>query len=529
MSRSQLSRSSALFIITLTASLLLGVVPPSIAQIQNQAPVVLDGQPLFQISNSERFSAEERATLVNLQLQDAVQSDQPIQVKLEQRNQLPTLVLNGRHLLTVTNRDTEAGYTADEQARIWVQQLQQALSQAQTERSSSYLRQMALVAAGILILATGLHWVLGWVYQQASRAAQQWAQSSHEEADQGVTKTARLLLKLLLVIARTGVWIVAILYTTNLFPITRQWSYQITAVLLSSFTAPILTLGKNFYSVTDLLILLGLMFALVIAAGMVTNILRSRVLSLAGIGRGLQEAIAIVIKYALISIGALVLLQIWGLDISSLTILASALGVGIGFGFQDIAKNFGSGLVLVFERPIQVGDFVEVGDFKGVVERIGARRTELRTLDHVSILIPNSRFLEKEVINWSHGNPLSRLHIPVGVAYSVDPKTVQAALIEVAQNHPDVLRTPLPQVWFTGFGESALKFELLVWTREPSRQYILKSELNYRIYEALQQRQIEIPFPQRDLHLRSGTLGLSPELETALIQLSEQFPPNGKS
>jgi potassium-dependent mechanosensitive channel len=528
MSRSQLSRSSAYFIIALIVSLWLGISSPSVAQAENQAPVVLDGQPLFQISNSEQFSAEERATLVNLQLRDAVQSNQPIEVELEQRNQLPTLLLNQRHLLTVTDRDAEAGYTANEQARIWAQQLQEALSQAQTERSSSYLRQMALVAVGAIVLTIGLHWLLGWLYQQASRATQQWAESSDEGGDQSVTKTSRLLLKLLLVIARTGIWIVAALYITNLFPITRQWSYQITAVLLSSFTAPILSLGKNFYSVTDLLILLGLMFALVIAASMVTNILRSRVLSLAGISRGLQEAIAIVIKYALISIGALVLLQIWGLDISSLAILASALGVGIGFGLQDIANNFGSGLVLVFERPIQVGDFVEVGDFKGVVERIGARRTELRTLDHVSILIPNSRFLEKEVINWSHGNPVSRLHIPIGVAYSADPKTVQAILTEVAQNHPDVLRTPLPQVWFTGFGESVLKFELLVWTRDPSRQFILKSELNYRIYEALQQQHIEIPFPQRDLHLRSGTLGLSPELESALIQLSEQFPTNGQ-
>ncbi|MBF2047143.1 MAG: mechanosensitive ion channel [Elainella sp. C42_A2020_010] len=530
--------------IILSVSLLFGLLSPAIAQLQNssaaqttnptasrianQATVVLDGQPLFQISSSEQFSAEERARLINVQLREAVQSSQPIQVQLETRNQMPVILLNNRHLLTVTNRDAELGYTADEQAALWTEQLQDALSQAQTERSSSYLQQMALVAVAVLALAAGLHWCLGWLHRQASRSAQQWIESSDQAGDQGVTKTSRLLLKLLLLLTRTGVWIIAILYITNQFPLTRQWSYQITAVLISSFTAPVLSLGRNFYSVTDLLILLGLMLALIIAAGMVTNIIRSRVLSLAGIGRGPQEAIAVITKYTLITIGALVLLQVWGLDISSLTILASALGVGIGFGLQDIAKNFGSGLVLVFERPIQAGDFVEVGEFKGVVERIGARRTELRTLDHVSILIPNSRFLEKEVINWSHSNPLSRLHIPVSVAYSTDPQAVQTTLTEVAQNHPDVLAMPLPQVWFTGFGDSALQFELLVWTRDPSRQYILRSELNYRIYAALKQAQIEIPFPQHDLHLRSGNFGLSPQLESALIRLSNQFPSNGQ-
>ncbi len=110
----------------------------------------------------------------------------------------------------------------------------------------------------------------------------------------------------------------------------------------------------------------------------------------------------------------MVLLQVWGFDLSSLTILASAISVAIGFGFQDIAKNFGSGLVLLFERPIQVGDFVEVNQYMGTVEYIGPRSTLIRTLDQISIIVPNSRFLENEVINWSHQNPISRLHVPVG-------------------------------------------------------------------------------------------------------------------
>ena len=247
----------------------------------------------------------------------------------------------------------------------------------------------------------------------------------------------------------------------------------------------------------------------------------------AGINRGAQEAIAILAKYGLIFIGTLVLLQIWGLDISSLAIVASALGVGIGLGLQDIAKNFGSGIVLVFERPIQVGDFVEVGDYKGTVERIGARSTEIRTLDRVSIIVPNSRFLENEVINWSHRNPISRLHLPVGVAYGCDAKAVEGALLEAASSHASVLKSPPPQVLFKSFGDSSLNFELLVWTKEPERQFLLTSDLYYKIYEVLGQRQIEIPFPQRDLHLRSGTLGLSPQVESALIQMFAHLPNNG--
>jgi potassium-dependent mechanosensitive channel len=286
------------------------------------------------------------------------------------------------------------------------------------------------------------------------------------------------------------------------------------------------TLGRQAYSIIDLLILGALLFSIITMAGVLTNLLRSRVLQRAGINRGLQEVIAMLTKYSVVTIATIILLQIWGLDLSSLAILASALGVGIGFGLQDIAKNFGSGLVLVFERPIQVGDFVEVGEFKGTVEQIAARSTEIRTLDHVSIIVPNSRFLEKEVINWSHRNPVSRLHIPVGVAYQADPQTVQTALLEAAQNHPDVLPSPPPTVLFQGFGDSALNFELLVWTSTPNRQFLLRSDLNFLIFETLKRWHIEIPFPQRDLHLRS--LQVAPELRETLSQISFQSS-NGSS
>jgi small-conductance mechanosensitive channel len=507
-------------------SLILGLwLVPATAQAPLKAPVVLDGQPIFQVSESGQFSAQERADLVNFQLKEAVRLDAPLQVTVERRNQLPALFLNDRYLLTVTDRDALPGSTEDEQAKLWARQIQAAVQQAQAQRSQQYLRSMSILSVVIILGAIASSWLLGRLRRFLSRATRQkLAGSDGVPLPQGL----ELLFTLLLAIARTFVWVAAALYIANLFPVSRSLSYQIQNILLSSFTAPLLTFGKTAYSITDLLILGGLLFGLVLLARIGTNLLRERVLSLAGLNRGTQEAIAIIAQYSLIFLGALVLLQVWGLDLSSLTILASALGIGLGVGLQNIAKNFGSGLILVFEQPIQVGDFIEVGDLNGTVERIGARSTEIRTLDQVSIIVPNSRFLDSEVINWSHRNPLSRLHLPVGVAYGSDPDRVRSALLEATGSHPRVLQFPPPQVLFKGFGDSTLDFELLVWTAEPDKQFLLKSDLYFRLHEVLCQRQIEIPFPQRDLHLRSGKLELSPQLELALIGLAERFS-NGNS
>ncbi|WP_230967224.1 mechanosensitive ion channel family protein [Nostoc commune] len=500
---------------------------PVVAQALTKAPVILDGQQLFKISDSGQYSAQERTNLINSQLKNAIQTSEFIQVKIEKRNQLPTILLNDGYLLTVTEQDTVPGSTVDEQAKIWGQQIEEALQQARLERTRTYFQHTTFVAVAILLITAGFTWLLGWIKHHFFRvASQRLTTTSNAILNSEPLKVLELFFNLVLASMRIVLWMSAILYITNLFPFTRQWSYQISNILITSFTSPILTLGKNPYSLTELIILIGLLFGLVIFAGTLTNFLRSRILFFTGINRGAQEAIVILFKYGLIFIGTLVLLQIWGLDISSLTILASALSVGIGFGLQDIAKNFGSGLVLVFERPIQVGDFVEVGEYTGTVERIGGRSTEIRTLDHVSIIVPNSRFLEKEVINWSHCNPISRLHLPVGVAYSSDPKVVQAALLEVASKHPNVLQAPSPLVLFKEFANNSLNFELLVWTAEPNKQFLLKSDLYYNIYEALQQRQIEIPFPQLDLHLRSGTLEFTPEMQLALIQMFERLSNN---
>ena len=379
---------------------------------------------------------------------------------------------------------------------------------------------MIILPIVIIVGAIALSWGLGMLRRYLSRTLKQKLAGTERES---ITKGLDLFFTVILSIARISVWVAAILYIADLFPDSRAISQQIRDVLISSFNAPILTIGKSSYSIINLSILGALLFGLILVVRAFIDIFKDRVLSIAGLNRGAQEAITVIVQYTLIFIGTLVLLQIWGLDLSSLTILASALSIGLGIGLQNIAKNFGSGLILVFERPIQVGDFIEVGDLNGTVERIGARSTEIRTLDRVSIIVPNSRFLDSEVINWSHGNPISRLHLPLGVAYGSDPQQVRTVLIEAASGHPKVLASPAPSLLFKGFGDSSLDFELLIWTAEPDKQFLLKSDLYFLIYEVLNQNQIEIPFPQRDLHLRSGKVEISSQLESALIGLADKL------
>ncbi|MEB3831318.1 mechanosensitive ion channel family protein [Phormidium sp. CCY1219] len=490
-----------------------------------QAPISLDGRRLFFISRAGEYPADVRADLIERQLQRAVESREAIEVEVRNSNEMPAIFLGSRQLLTVTDADVPETVNPETQAHIWAHEIELALQQARRERNGKFIQKSLIYAAIAVVFVLALNRGLSifW-HRYREPLRQQLSKNLDSEPDESVG-ALDLLLSLSVAIVRFLLWGGALLYITNLFPFTRQVSYRITEALSTTFTSGLLTLGERSYSVIDLLILTAMLLGLVALSGIVTNLLRSRVLRYMNINRGAKEVVAIMSKYGFIFIGAMVVLQIWGLDISSLTIVVSALGVAIGFGFQDIAKNFGSGLVLLFERPIQVGDFVEVADYSGTVERIGSRSTMIRTLDQISIIVPNSRFLETEVINWSHSNPVSRLHLPVGVSYGASVQAVEKALLDAAKAHPDVLLVPAPRVMFIGFGDSSLDFELLVWNAEPSKQYFLKSDLYFRIFSTFAERNIEIPFPQRDLHVRSGNLPvqLSPQLEQALLQLLQRF------
>ncbi len=245
-------------------------------------------------------------------------------------------------------------------------------------------------------------------------------------------------------------------------------------------------------------------FILRLVSGMSRRIMEKRILVRTSLNAGQQYAFAQITGYLVFLFGLLIGLQWAGVNLGSLVILGGAVGIGVGFGLQNIANNFVSGIILLMERPIQVGDRVEVGDTNGDVVRIAARSTWIRTNDNVVMIIPNSEFINSHVTNWTVNDRQVRFPIPLGVSYGSDPEVVRDVLMEVAGRHPDVLATPPPEVIFTGFGDSSLDFELRVWTiTRVQWPRILRSEIYFMIFKAFKEHGIEIPFPQRDLHVKS--------------------------
>lgn len=492
---------------------------PAWSQSNNTAPVIVDGKVVFEVSDSGKFSAKERAEEASRTLNRTIQNTfQPLQdqqvasitVTVEITQTLPVLKINSNHLLSVTPEDTLQGRSLEEQANIWQRQVESAIAQAEKERTRGYFLRSILLSLLALTIASVLTWGISlicqrWINPYLKEDSSLSTSETHSFTQPfSGAKTRYIAFQVFLNTLRSVIFLITLGYISTLFPQTRHLSRQLRDTLVYSLTSDLFPLGNNAYSVLDLIILIALFTALFILARSIKQVLRLRVLSLTGLSRAAQETIALVANYSLVLIGTLVLLQIWGLDISSLTVFAGVLGVGIGLGIQGIAKEFVSGLVLIFERPIQAGDFVEVGDFVGTVEHISVRSTEITTLDRVSVIVPNSRFLEQEVINWSHRSAISRLRIPVGVAYGSDLEIVRQSLLDAAKAHSDVLSIPPPNVFFLGFGDSSLNFNLLAWISEPRKQFQIKSDLYFLIYQYFQERSVEIPFPQRDLHLRSG-------------------------
>ena len=233
-------------------------------------------------------------------------------------------------------------------------------------------------------------------------------------------------------------------------------------------------------------------------------ILRKKVLIHTALNAGSQYAVARVISYLVFSLGLIVGLQSLGLNLSSLVVVGGALGIGVGLGLQAIVSNFVAGLILLLEQPIKLGDRIQVGDTYGDVVRLRGRSTWIQTNENVVIIVPNSEFINERVTNWTANDRQVRISLSIGVSYDSDPQRVREILVSVARNHPDVLADPLPEVIFTEFGDSSLNFNLRVWTiqqvQTPSR---LKSDLYFSIFESFRNEGIEIPFPQRDLHVRS--------------------------
>ncbi len=271
---------------------------------------------------------------------------------------------------------------------------------------------------------------------------------------------------------------------------------------------PILEVGS--LSITTWLLIyfsVGI-FLLFYLSGWLKRLLVNRILVRYTTELGVRQAIATITRYIIVFVGLLIIFQTAGIDLSTLTVLAGALGIGIGFGLQSITNNFVSGLIILLERPVKVGDRIEVGGTHGRVTDISARAITIITNDNVSIIVPNSEFTSSQVINWSHHDENIRFRIPVSVAYSSDVDLVSRLLLEVGRENPNVLKEPPPTIRLTGFGDDGIHFELLVWTSTLThRRGKFMSDLNFGIIKKFNKHGVQIPFPQRDLHLKSGFEG----------------------
>ena len=231
------------------------------------------------------------------------------------------------------------------------------------------------------------------------------------------------------------------------------------------------------------------------------------------IERGAQEAIVTISGYVGIIMAAIVGLSLAGFSFTNLAIIAGALSVGIGFGLQNIVNNFVSGIILLFERPIRTGDWIVVGSTEGYVRKISIRSTQIETFDRADVIVPNSELISNQVTNWMLRDPWGRVIVPVGVAYGSDVEKVREVLLHAAREHPLVIgdgtRVGAPRVLFRGFGDSALNFELRFFIRIVDQRLATVSDLNFAIEKGLREANIEIPFPQRDLHLRSVDSGVN--------------------
>src|SRR6202030_3687814 len=271
-----------------------------------------------------------------------------------------------------------------------------------------------------------------------------------------------------------------------------------------SWNAPLPGLNLSLFQI---FLLIALLIAVFWLSSRTKRFLFNRFLVKSGLDRSLQYAIAQIVSNLVLVIGIFIVLENTGIHLGALTVFAGAVGVGVGFGLQNIASNFISGLVILAERPITIGDRVEVAGVVGQVQQIRARSTVILTNDNIAMIVPNSKFIDSPVTNWTYSDPRVRFRVPIGVAYGSDVNKVREALIAAGRSNSHVLEDPAPSVFLNKFGESSIDFELVVWSREMShRPSRFKSDLNFAIEQKLREAGIKIPFPQRDLHIRSGIL-----------------------
>jgi len=268
-------------------------------------------------------------------------------------------------------------------------------------------------------------------------------------------------------------------------------------------------IGETTLSLAKALWFLGAVIGSLILSKYLQVMLRNSVLPPFRLTTNAEFLILRLIHISIVILGVLIGINLAGLGLTNLAVVVGGLGIGIGFGLQNIASNLASGWILIFERPIRVGDQVTVGEMFGTVSPINMRSTLITTLDNIDIIVPNSKLVEDTITNWTYRDKLMRIRIPIGVAYGSDTALVKQALLEVAHAYPQVIQGPdpnkhqisAPLVRFINFGDSSLDFELLAWIPNVERRFDIMSDLHFMIDQKFREYNITIPFPQRDVHL----------------------------
>ena len=279
--------------------------------------------------------------------------------------------------------------------------------------------------------------------------------------------------------------------------------YSLPSDAVKGFLSLGFTLGEQKLSIGLILSAFALLYGAFLVSWIIQGILLEERFSRGGLDSGARISIGRLIHYALVLVGFMLALFALGFDLKNITILGGALGVGIGFGLQTIVNNFVCGLIMLFERPVKVGDTIELSGQMGRIKKVGLRSTVVQTYDNSEIVVPNSDLITNQVTNWTLGERLSRIRIAVGVAYGSDVQLVMNTLMECATGNPVVLKRPAPKVLFVNFGGSSLDFELRVWVADFDTRLQVTSELHQEIDRRFRELDIEIPFPQTDLHVRS--------------------------
>ena len=279
---------------------------------------------------------------------------------------------------------------------------------------------------------------------------------------------------------------------------------QVAKTLDHFFTYPLFTINQTPITLSSLTFFVFIMGAFWMMNILLRRFLHKQLLKRSKMPVSTQYTLTRIIQYVLLFVGTIIAFQVIGVNLSGLAVIFGFLSVGIGFGLQNLTSNFIAGLMLLFEQHIKVGDRITVGDTEGDVTEINIRSTTIRSLNNIAIVVPNSEFISSTVINWSHGDPKTRLEIEVGVSYNSDLDKVMNSLFEAAKEHSLTLSSPAPKAWLMNFGDSAWNMRLLAWVGDPQGRRQVQSDINCAIVKKFRQNGVEIPFPQRDLHVRTS-------------------------